>query len=83
MKTAIMKTEKGDIHIEFFDGEAPNTVKNFTDLIQDGLLWSKFSSCHSQLHVPRLWQKLSVIFRFEFFLIMTVHLNVTQYIRIY
>ena len=36
MKTAIMKTEKGDIHIEFFDGEAPNTVKNFTDLIQDG-----------------------------------------------
>ena len=31
-----MKTEKGDIHIEFFDGDAPNTVKNFTDLIQDG-----------------------------------------------
>ena len=36
MKTATMKTEKGDIHIEFFDGDAPNTVKNFTDLIQDG-----------------------------------------------
>ena len=36
MKTAIMKTEKGDIHIEFFDVDAPNTVKNFTDLIQDG-----------------------------------------------
>ena len=31
-----MKTEKGDIHIEFFGGDAPNTVKNFTDLIQDG-----------------------------------------------
>ena len=36
MKTATMKTEKGDIHIEFFDGDAPNTVKNFTDLIQKG-----------------------------------------------
>ena len=36
MKTAIMKTEKGDIHIEFFDGDAPNTVKNFKNLIQDG-----------------------------------------------
>ena len=31
-----MKTEKGDIHIEFFDKDAPNTVKNFKDLIQDG-----------------------------------------------
>ena len=36
MKKATMKTEKGDIHIEFFDGDAPNTVKNFTDLVQDG-----------------------------------------------
>jgi cyclophilin family peptidyl-prolyl cis-trans isomerase len=27
MKKATMKTEKGDIHIEFFDGDAPNTVK--------------------------------------------------------
>ena len=36
MKKAIMKTDKGDIRIEFFDGDAPNTVKNFTDLIQDG-----------------------------------------------
>ena len=36
MKKAIMKTEKGDIHIEFFDEDAPNTVKNFKDLIQDG-----------------------------------------------
>jgi len=36
VKKAIMKTEKGDIHIEFFDKDAPNTVKNFKDLIQDG-----------------------------------------------
>ena len=36
MKKAIMKTEKGDIRIEFFDEDAPNTVKNFKDLIQDG-----------------------------------------------
>ena len=31
-----MKTEKGDIHIEFFDEDAPKTVKNFKNLIQDG-----------------------------------------------
>ena len=31
-----MKTEKGDIRIEFFDGDAPNTVKNFKKLIRDG-----------------------------------------------
>jgi len=31
-----MKTEKGDICIEFFDEDAPNTVKNFKKLIQDG-----------------------------------------------
>ncbi|SVA34342.1 uncharacterized protein METZ01_LOCUS87196 [marine metagenome] len=36
MKKATMKTEKGDIRIEFFDEDAPNTVKNFKDLIQDG-----------------------------------------------
>ena len=31
-----MRTEKGDIRIEFFDEDAPNTVKNFKDLIQNG-----------------------------------------------
>ena len=31
-----MRTEKGDIHIEFFDEDAPSTVKNFKNLIQDG-----------------------------------------------
>ena len=31
-----MKTEKGNIRIEFFDEDAPNTVKNFKNLIQDG-----------------------------------------------
>ena len=31
-----MKTEKGDIRIEFFDEDAPSTVKNFKNLIQDG-----------------------------------------------
>ena len=36
MKKAIMKTEKGEIRIEFFDEDAPNTVKNFKDLIQSG-----------------------------------------------
>ena len=36
MKIANMKTEKGDIRIELFDEDAPNTVKNFIDLIQGG-----------------------------------------------
>ena len=36
MKKATIKTEKGDLRIEFFDENAPNTVKNFIDLIQDG-----------------------------------------------
>ena len=36
MKKATMKTEKGDICIEFFGEDAPNTVKNFKNLIQDG-----------------------------------------------
>ena len=31
-----MKSEKGDIRIEFFDEDAPKTVKNFKNLIQDG-----------------------------------------------
>lgn len=31
-----MKTVRGDILIELFDEDAPNTVKNFIDLIQDG-----------------------------------------------
>ena len=41
MTKATMKTVRGNIRIEFFDEDAPNTVKNFIDLIQgdfyDGL----------------------------------------------
>ena len=36
VKKSTIKTERGDIRIEFFDEDAPNTVKNFIDLIQDG-----------------------------------------------
>ena len=36
MKKATMKTVRGYIRIEFFDKDAPNTVKNFIDLIQGG-----------------------------------------------
>jgi peptidyl-prolyl cis-trans isomerase B (cyclophilin B) len=36
MTRAIMETEKGTINIEFFDAEAPNTVKNFSDLANQG-----------------------------------------------
>ena len=36
MTTALFETEVGDINIEFFSHDAPNTVKNFTKLIRDG-----------------------------------------------
>ena len=36
MTTATLKTNKGEITIEFFDKEAPNTVANFLKLAKDG-----------------------------------------------
>ena len=36
MKTAIIKTEKGTMKVEFFEKDAPNTVKNFCDLAKKG-----------------------------------------------
>ena len=36
MTKATMKTARGNIRIEFFDEDAPSTVKNFKNLIQDG-----------------------------------------------
>lgn len=33
---AIIKTEKGDMHVSFFEKETPVTVKNFTDLAKKG-----------------------------------------------
>ena len=33
---ALIKTSKGDMKIEFFDVDAPNTVSNFVKLAQDG-----------------------------------------------
>ena len=36
MTRALFKTEVGNINIEFFSNDAPNTVNNFTKLINDG-----------------------------------------------
>jgi peptidyl-prolyl cis-trans isomerase B (cyclophilin B) len=36
MTRAIMETSKGTINLVLFDKEAPNTVKNFTDLAEKG-----------------------------------------------
>lgn len=36
MTRAIMETEKGTIHLDLFDQDAPNTVKNFVDLSEKG-----------------------------------------------
>ena len=36
MKKAIIETEKGDIVLEFFEEDAPNTVANFVKLATDG-----------------------------------------------
>ncbi len=36
MKTAIIHTEKGDMKVEFFEKDAPNTVANFIKLSESG-----------------------------------------------
>jgi peptidyl-prolyl cis-trans isomerase B (cyclophilin B) len=36
MTRAMMETSKGTINLELFDQDAPNTVKNFTDLAKSG-----------------------------------------------
>ena len=36
MKTAEIVTEKGTMKVEFFEKDAPGTVKNFTDLAKKG-----------------------------------------------
>ena len=36
MPTADIQTEKGTMKVEFFEKDAPNTVKNFTDLAKKG-----------------------------------------------
>ncbi|NQY66826.1 MAG: peptidylprolyl isomerase [Flavobacteriales bacterium] len=36
MTTAVIKTAKGDMKVEFFDKDAPGTVANFTKLAKDG-----------------------------------------------
>jgi len=36
MSKAIIKTEKGDMTVEFFDKDAPNTVANFKKLAKSG-----------------------------------------------
>ena len=36
MTRAIMETDKGAIHLELFDQDAPNTVKNFVELAKKG-----------------------------------------------
>lgn len=36
MKKAIIRTEKGDMTVEFYEKDAPNTVKNFCDLAEKG-----------------------------------------------
>ena len=36
MKTATIQTEKGTMKVEFYEKDAPNTVKNFCDLAKKG-----------------------------------------------
>lgn len=36
MKTAEIQTVRGNMKVEFFEVDAPNTVKNFTDLAKKG-----------------------------------------------
>jgi peptidyl-prolyl cis-trans isomerase B (cyclophilin B) len=36
MSRAIIKTAKGDMTVEFYDNDAPNTVANFKKLANEG-----------------------------------------------
>ena len=36
MTKAIISTAKGDMHVEFYDNDAPNTVANFVKLSKSG-----------------------------------------------
>jgi peptidyl-prolyl cis-trans isomerase B (cyclophilin B) len=36
MSKAVIKTEKGDMTVEFYDNDAPNTVANFLKLAKEG-----------------------------------------------
>lgn len=36
MKKAIIHTQKGDMHVEFYHNDAPKTVENFIKLSEDG-----------------------------------------------
>ncbi len=36
MKTAEIVTEKGTMHVEFYENDAPKTVENFTKLLKEG-----------------------------------------------
>ncbi|MCR9172781.1 MAG: peptidylprolyl isomerase [bacterium] len=36
MMYAVIKTNKGEMKVEFFEKDAPNTVENFTKLAKDG-----------------------------------------------
>ena len=36
MTRAVIETDKGTMNIQFFDADAPNTVKNFVDLSEKG-----------------------------------------------
>jgi peptidyl-prolyl cis-trans isomerase B (cyclophilin B) len=36
MRTAEIQTEKGNMKVEFYEADAPNTVKNFIDLSEKG-----------------------------------------------
>jgi peptidyl-prolyl cis-trans isomerase B (cyclophilin B) len=45
MKKAIISTNKGQMHVEFYGKDAPNTVANFVKLAQEGfyngLIWHR------------------------------------------
>ena len=52
MTTALFETEVGNINIEFFSDDAPNTVKNFTKLISDGFYDGLASVSYTHLTLP-------------------------------
>ena len=52
MKIAEIHTKKGVMKIKFFEQDAPNTVKNFTDLAQKGFYNGLIFPGYSQFYGP-------------------------------
>ena len=52
-RLAHFTTNLGDFQVELFEGRAPDTTKNFIDLVEKGLLRrNRLPPCDRRFHAP-------------------------------